>query len=203
MPSSRYDPEVAKALAEDQPPALAPAAPVDPLVPADGDTALLHDLRRRLAVDVLAGAQRGDMAVALDTLRHLAQHADSDKVRGKAAADLARVLAATAHARPAAVQVGTVNVLTAADLVTGVDPAAVRQAMAALAAQRAARVVDARVGAEPCAPPTSPLPPGGGSDRGAGGAGEGSPFPRVTAEPVPRLVPVPQADPAPAPECPW
>lgn len=200
MPSSRYDPEVAKAVAEDRPPPLVPAAPADPLVPADGDTALIHDLRRRLAVDVLAGAERGDMATALATLREIALSGDSDKVRGKAAADLARVLSGTAHARPAQVQVGTVNVVTAADLVTGVDPAAVRAAMAALAAQRAARVVDA----VPLPRPPSPSP---GSDRGAPPAGEGSPFPGVTGEPRPR--PIPQAPPAttppppPGPECPW
>lgn len=184
--------------------------PVDErLVPAPDDTALFHELRRRLAADVLAGAERGDMGIALDTLRHLAQHGASDKVRGKAAADLARVLAATATARHHAhVQVGAVQVVTAADLLAGVDPAALRAATAALLAGGAPgpRTYEAGVAAPPgpalgggagamgCpdSPPPAGVGPGpggapgplGGSDQPLGPGRQATPIQAAPAEPA-------------------
>lgn len=181
-----------------------PPLPVDQrLVPEPDDTALFHDLRRRLAADVLAGAERGDMAVALSTLRFLAEQGASEKVRGKAAADLARVLAGTASAKQATVNVGTVAVVTAADLLAGVDASALRAATSALIAARQAREIPAEASVGPASPQEAPRALGSeeaGPRRGVGGAGsegdgeagtKGTPFPSVTANPVPREEPGP------------
>lgn len=164
--------------------------PVGLAYPADGDTPLFHELKRRLAASALAAADRGVVERAVRVLDELATRAASEKVRAAAARDLLRCFAAFAEPVRGPAQRNTLNVVvTAADLVGRADPDTLRLAMEAV---RRARLTGGTPGG-PGAPPEGSVPgapPGVGVYPSASATGERRDRPPVDVVPVDPKQPV-------------
>ena len=160
--------------------------------PVPGDTALFHELKRRLATAALQAADKGMVERAIATLDTLATSGASEKVRAAAARDLLRTLGAYAEPARGPAQRNTLNVtVTAADLVGKADKETLHLAMEAV---RAARMAGRPVLASQAACHTGGG--GGGSVSVTGGPVEVPPSARVTGSPKP-AGPVHPAPPAP------